>query len=207
VADVRRDLVRTLHMQVQDESRDEVVTAIRHAFEALEREGGAWLTAQNLSYTRHRFHRIVEMRYHGQSFEISVPIGPEDLDGDDGRLAAAFRKEYAVIYGQADRRFPIEVRDVRSVAIGETPKPVLETLPALASDIDLAAATVEREIFHDGRVQKARFIQRAAIGLGHSIAGPAVITQYDTTTFVPSGYTASVDQFGNLIAEADDGSR
>ncbi|MCJ2073365.1 hydantoinase/oxoprolinase family protein [Methylobacterium sp. J-030] len=207
VADVRRDLVRTLHIQIRDESRDEVVNASRAAFEALEREGGAWLEAQNLAYTRHRFHRIIEMRYHGQSFEISVPVAPGDLDGDDSRLAAAFRKEYAVIYGQADRGFPIEVRDVRSVAIGETPKPALETLSAAASDFDLSAATVERDIFHDGRGQTARFIPRAAIGLGQNIAGPAVITQYDTTTFVPSGYTARVDRFGNLIAEADDGAR
>ena len=34
------------------------------------------------------------------------------------------------------------------------------------------------------------------------LAGPAVITQYDTTTFVPSGYSVTSDHYGNLIAEA-----
>jgi hypothetical protein len=34
-----------------------------------------------------------------------------------------------------------------------------------------------------------------------------VITQYDTTTFVPAGYSITADEFGNLIAEAADVAR
>lgn len=205
VADVRRDLVRTIHRRFQPGEGAEVVAAMREAFEELEREGSAWLDQQDLVYASRRFRRIAEMRYHGQSFEISVALGPEDLEGGDTRLAEAFRKEYALIYGYADPGFPIEVRDVRSVAIGETPKPRLETMPAASSDIDLLASILEREIFHDGRMQTARFVNRAAIGLGHYLCGPAVIDQYDTTTFIPSGFAASVDRFGNLIAEMVDG--
>ena len=118
---------------------------------------------------------------------------------DDIRLAEAFRKEYEKIYGYADAGGPIEVRDLRSSLIGETPKPRLETRPTSRADIDIAAAIVEREIFHDGRMQCARFHRSGRpIGPAIVISGPAVIDQYDTTTFVPSGFTVSVDQYSNL---------
>jgi N-methylhydantoinase A len=45
-------------------------------------------------------------------------------------------------------------------------------------------------------------VDRAHILPGRTLAGPAIITQYDTTTFVPSGYSVTSDRYGNLIAEA-----
>jgi N-methylhydantoinase A/oxoprolinase/acetone carboxylase beta subunit len=37
---------------------------------------------------------------------------------------------------------------------------------------------------------------------GYTFEGPAVIQQYDTTTFVPAGYSVAVDDFGNLVGSA-----
>lgn len=207
VADVRRDFVRTVHRRFDLSSGGDVVEAMRAAFDELETQGMRWLDGQDLGYVRRRSRRIADMRYHGQSFEISVPLDGVDLDGGPEALVRAFQEEYEKVYGYANAGSVFEVRDVRVVAIGETPKPKLETLAVQSSDTPLEAVVSEKPIWHDGRMQPARFVERAHILPGRRLPGPAIITQYDTTTFVPAGYTVTADTFGNLIAEADHGAR
>ncbi|WP_046866759.1 hydantoinase/oxoprolinase family protein [Microvirga massiliensis] len=207
VADVRRDFVRTVHRRFDARDGADVIEQIRAAFTELEAQGGRWLDEQELSYVRRRFQRFADMRYHGQSFEISVVLDDVDLAAGTGALVGAFQQEYEKVYGYANAGAVLEVRDIRVVAVGETPKPRLETLAIQSSDTPLEAAVTERPIFHDGRLQPARFVDRAHILPGRQILGPAIITQYDTTTFVPAGYTATTDAFGNLIAEANNGDR
>ena len=40
---------------------------------------------------------------------------------------------------------------------------------------------------------------RAALTVGATLDGPAVITQPDATTFIPQGWRAAVDDAGNLV--------
>jgi N-methylhydantoinase A len=40
---------------------------------------------------------------------------------------------------------------------------------------------------------------RAALGRGARIAGPAIVEQPDTTVLVPGDYAGEVDRFGNLL--------
>ncbi len=200
VADVRRDFVRTIHRRL-DENSGEVMRLVRTAFEELESEGAAWLKGQRLTFASERFSRRADIRYLGQSFEISVDLDGVDLDGAEP-LAAAFRREYTAIYGYADSAASLEIREVRIVAIGETPKPRLETLPAASGKPLPDRAVVEKRIYHDGAFCTARFVDREHIRQGDSFPGPAVIAQYDTTTFVPAGYVITIDTYGNLIAEA-----
>ena len=109
---------------------------------------------------------------------------------------------------QLDARFdrPRELeRDVRLVAIGETPKPCIESIETgdgRCQGDPPTAVTATKFIFHDGSRREASFLNRAQLRPGSRIAGPAIITQYDATTFVPAGYTVTADKFGNLIAEA-----
>ena len=46
---------------------------------------------------------------------------------------------------------------------------------------------------------KTKFYERTELLAGNKIAGPAIITQFDSTSVVPPGYTAEVDKHGNLI--------
>ena len=45
-------------------------------------------------------------------------------------------------------------------------------------------------------------VDRDALAPGTSLAGPAIIEQYDTTVLVPPGFTVTLDRNGNLIGEA-----
>ena len=49
-----------------------------------------------------------------------------------------------------------------------------------------------------GSLNTPRF-RRAALKAGNRLAGPAIIDQMDTTTLIPPGFAARVDQFGNIV--------
>jgi N-methylhydantoinase A len=42
---------------------------------------------------------------------------------------------------------------------------------------------------------------RERIGVGTAFAGPAIVEQFDATTVVPAGWTATVDRYLNLVLE------
>ena len=123
------------------------------------------------------------------------------LGSDDGPLVAAFEREYEKVYGYANAGARIEVRDLRLVAIGETPKPRFERQKITGRVRSLDAISRKKLIFHDGKWQEAYFIERSDIAAGVVVPGPAIIRQYDATTFVPKGYTVTSDEYGNLLGE------
>ena len=44
-----------------------------------------------------------------------------------------------------------------------------------------------------------RYYERAALKAGNRLVGPAIVTQYDSTTVIPPGLAAHVDRFGNIV--------
>ena len=44
-----------------------------------------------------------------------------------------------------------------------------------------------------------RYYERAALRAGNRLVGPAIVTQYDSTTVIPPGLAAHVDRFGNIV--------
>jgi N-methylhydantoinase A len=45
-------------------------------------------------------------------------------------------------------------------------------------------------------------IDRAQLGVGAVVTGPAIVEQLDATTVVPPGRRATVDRIGNLVIRA-----
>lgn len=206
VADVRKDLVQTLHL-VLPAQRDaaaesgHVIAALRAAFDRLGTEGQAWLGAQGLSFVEQREEWTVDMRYVGQSFELTPALTAEDLaDAGGDRLRAAFFEVYERVYGQKDEAAAIEILAVRLAAVGVNPRPRLAVpLPTPAPAPPRAVVT--RPVFIGGRERAAAIYRRADLAPGFSFNGPAIVEQYDTTVFVTPGFVVTVDACGNLIGE------
>ena len=200
-ADIRKDLVQTIHRRL---GAPGVVAEIRAAVECLTAEGEAWLTSLDLDMLERRQEWAAEMRYVGQSFEIGVLIDRAALaDHSGAALRERFHNIYRRLYGYADEIADLEVLDVRVAIVGITPKPHLAKLEAKPADPQAAT----REIFFDGRAWHAQVFQRADLPAGFRFAGPAIVQQYDTTSFVTPGFTVTVDEYGNMIGEAAYGDR
>jgi len=197
VADLRSDFVRTMYKgdyQLTDAD-------LEQAFADLEAAGRTWLAAESAhGITLESSYALfsADMRYEGQAFEIEVSI-PDDRRSDVGGAVRLFHQQYHNLFGISDPKTPVTFINLRTTVVGVTQK--IDALPLL--DVPEHAALREtRPVFYDGRLQQAEVLHRSALRPGEDVAGPAIIEQYDTTTFVPAGFRVGIDAFGNLVGEA-----
>ena len=193
VADLRADFVRTVFAECS-----RVPPAVlTEAFATTDAEAIAWLDEQEVAVEAVTLLRSADMRYRGQSFEISVDL-PRHA-GTGAELAAAFHARYAQIYGYADLSAEAEIINIRTTIVGQVPKPRLAQIARREGGV---ASRGTRRVRYDGAAFDVAVVNRADLGAGGRLRGPVIIEQYDTTTFVTPGWTVDVDVFGNLIAEA-----
>ena len=65
---------------------------------------------------------------------------------------------------------------------------------------DAGAAVVgEKAVWFGERTERTLQYERGKLRPGHQFGGPAIVFQYDTTTVIPPGWAANVDEYGNLI--------
>lgn len=179
---------------------------IRDGFGALEGEAREWLAAQKLEFLQTRTSWVADIRYVGQSFELSIDISAMEAEERSGKLLArAFHAQYEQVYGYTDESAALEILDLRVTAVGVTPKPRLERLEGSRSAGKQSRFEGQREVYMDGERWMASVFERAKLTSGMHFEGPAVVEQYDTTIFVPVGFTITVDEYGSLIGEAHDG--
>jgi N-methylhydantoinase A len=191
VADLRADFIRTWAKEADDEHAVELMAML----DGLDSRARAWITDERVPVRAIRCEWTAEMRYKGQSFTIPVPLRDSVAIRDARRR---FHERYQAVYGYADVDAPVEIVDVRVQIVGETPKPRLAGAPPSGGPVRRG----ERRIFFDGAHIVATVYDRAKLVPGSELRGPAIIEQYDTTTFVPPGFNVRVDAYGNLVGEA-----
>jgi N-methylhydantoinase A len=129
--------------------------------------------------------RFADVRYAGQSYELTIPYGGHDL-------GTAFHAEHERIYGYANPRKAIEIVTLRVRARTSVPKPRLGASPHSRS----AAST--RRIHVGGRWRSVPVYSRGAIP-AKATKGPALIVDYGSTTLVPAQWTFALDPGGNVL--------
>ena len=137
--------------------------------------------------------RVADLRYRGQSHELRIAVG-EDPD-----LARLFHRSHEQAYGYAMPAEPVTVVTLRAVAQG---RPALAEPPREWEQGEPAPER-SREIGLAGGTATARIVSRAALAVGDTVAGPALIEQPDTTTLLHPGETGVVDEAGNLVVRVD----
>ena len=127
----------------------------------------------------------VDLRFHGQSYEIPVPVR--------GDLASAFRREHRRRYGYASPTERIELITTRLVA--RVPRPIPRPRPP--SSMVVGAPQNRRVLFDDGW-QDTPVHERGRLGPGTELDGPAIVSEDHATTLVPPGSRLAVDRSGLL---------
>ena len=113
---------------------------------------------------------------------------------------------HAQAYGYADPARSVEIVTLRIQAIARSPRPRVVRV-RLGNPEARHAIISNHRIFEDGRWRNAALYDRARLHPGNRISGPAVITELSATTFLPTGWTASVDAFSNLTLTPHAGGR
>lgn len=169
-------------------------------FQALEAQGKQALIAQGLASNKVFFRRRMDMRYLGQSFDLTIPA-PAAFDPAQLRqMLDVFHTEHARVYGYADQRSEIELVTARVESVAELVKPTLPEAPESGADASMAKSG-ERFVGFDDMPEMlpTPIYQRQKFLIGNRITGPAIIEQYDATTLLPPGWQAIVDRFSNLL--------
>jgi N-methylhydantoinase A len=137
--------------------------------------------------------RALDMRYVGQSHEVTVP---QPVDGD---WLNAFHATHERRYGHQQPGEPVEAVNARLRAVGRGPKPVFERLRQAGPDASAARLGEGSAWFTPEGPQPTVLYGRDGLQAGNALDGPAVIVQLDATTVIPPGWRAMVDAWGNLL--------
>jgi len=194
-ADIVNDAVRTVHVRV--DAAPLAAAALSEQYDALRAELADWLARHGAGAGAATFRAAADMRYVGQSYEIEVPVEPAWLvPGGEAAILPAFHRAHERAFGHADRQAPAEIVNLRVQLRAGRPRVPLAEVPASAAAL---APRATRRIWLDGRPTQAQVFDRASLGPGARLAGPAIIEQADTTVLVPTGHVGDVDRFGNLL--------
>jgi N-methylhydantoinase A len=137
--------------------------------------------------------RAADLRYHGQSFELTVPAGePFSASAAVDRFHEAHDRTYGYRMDE-----PVELVTLRTTAVVERHAPA--TRYAAAGDPERGT----RRADFDGESHETPVYDREALAVGADVAGPAVLEQAESTVVVPPAWTGRVRNDGTLVLTAD----
>jgi len=187
--DLKRDAATTIMRRLDDLDAAEAGAL----FAGLETAGRDELRREGLPDEAIEFRRQVDLRYVGQSYELTVPAG-------DG-LRERFHAEHDRTYGFSAPSEPVEVVSLRLTSVGRIAKPAARRLePGPTPE-----PKERRPVFfaEAGGYVDCPVHDRYALPSGARLAGPAVVEEFDSTTVLHPGFSLRVDETGNLIVERE----
>ena len=145
--------------------------------------------------------RSVDARYVGQGYELTVPVPAGVLDAAAlARVRASFDEIYAARYGYAQPAEPVEVVTWKLSAIGGAPHVALPKAPT--TPLPGGVKGRRRAYFPEtGGWVDCPIYDRYKLAAGLEIAGPAIVEERESTSVLPPGVVATVDEYASLIVE------
>jgi N-methylhydantoinase A len=177
ISDIRRDYVRPFLSELPE--ADPV--RIEQTFREMEAMG-----SQDLDDPT--FVRRADLRYKGQAFELTM-----DFTGFE-ELEARWHQAHEQRYGYRMEDQPAELVNLRVVATTPVGKPQLKEQAA-----DQDPQTGHRRANFDGDWIEAPVFDRARMGRGSEVQGPALVELQDATCVVRPGWRGAVDDAGTLV--------
>jgi len=143
--------------------------------------------------------RSADARYVGQGYELNVPLSAGRLDAAAlARLRASFDEIYAARYGYASPREPVEVVTWKLSAVGGAPHVALAKQGPRTGEGTRKG--VRRAYFPEvpGYLECPVY-DRYALPAGVTLTGPAIVEERESTTVLPPGVEAVVDEYASLL--------
>ena len=141
-----------------------------------------------------------DLRYAGQAFQITVEFTEAELR----------EKGVAVLTDQFDAEheqlFTFKLGDgheilmIRAVVGASVTLKADISIPKGSGDIS-GALIHQSRFFYEGDWHDAGIYDRGRLGAEDVVAGPAIVSEMDSTTVVLPGYSATVDTVGNLLIQ------
>lgn len=164
----------------------------KEAFTDMEREG---FKANEIV-----FEATSDMRYAGQSWELSVPVKAEVATTQDFiSFVKGFNDLHKRTYGYIMEDEEVVFVNLRLSAYGMVPALEFPKATSLTAEIDPKAIKEKRNLSFGSKYFESMVYNREYLRPGNKIMGPALIEEYASTTPIPPNYTAEIDMFMNIV--------
>ncbi len=197
VADVVKDYSRTVMLRGDDVNQ----VRLEEEFHGMENQARRELANEGLPEGQMQARRFLDVRYVGQSFELTIDCPNLGRRGDlHQTIGSRFFQAHRQRFGYADRREAVEIVNLRVKLEVPVDKPSAEPQPEVGPDP--AAGLLERVevVFQEGNLPTSLY-DRERLEAGNHIDGPALMLQLDTTVVVSPGWSGRVDAYGNILLE------
>ena len=195
MSDVKHDYVRSKLTPLSEISPADV----NGMFERMVAQALDELRDDGFSAEQIRIERALDMRYAGQGYEIAVSCPAHPLqDVDLKQLRATFDQQHRTMFGHMAPEEPVEIVSYRVRGIGLVPPVEMPQFKPTGTTLADAQREMRRVRF-DGKEIDCPVYQRERLDVGLTVAGPAILDQFDCTTVICPGQTARVDEWKNLI--------
>lgn len=197
MSDLKHDFVRTYSTPIHRMD----IEKFQALFHDMEKEATALLKSEHIPENAIQHIYSLDMRYIKQYHEVNVEIRKENLEkGDLVSIVRSFHPEHNRLFGYSleEEKTPIELINLRLLSVGRTVKPRFKQEKYDKKDPE-KALKMKRKVYlplleqyvdipvYDGH--KLRY--------GNKVAGPALIEQVNTTTFVTPEYNVLCDRYGS----------
>jgi N-methylhydantoinase A len=192
LAEPLHDSVQTVLRNAEDVS----VNEIEKIFRGMERRARGLLRIERVEEKDENYQRFFDMRYQGQSYELSVPLRNGIITRNMVRSAVRdFHQGHQTQYGYSQQDKLVEIVNVRSYFRGKA-----GTIAGATDTFAREKGTVKtrRVWFMNGHSIECRVVQRNSLPPGTKGKGPCVIEDYDSTLVIPPQARYVVDRNGSV---------
>jgi len=200
-------LLSSMGLLLAEQLHDSVTTVLRKAdsasvkelekiFRGMEEGARGLLRIENVEEKDIALQRFLDMRYQGQSYELSVPLRRGIITRNVVRSAVGvFHKRHQTQYGYSQPDKSVEIVNVRSYCRGKG-----GTIPRITGSFGREKGSVKkrRVWFMDGSSVECQILQRNSLFPGTKGNEPCVIEDYDSTLVVPPRARYVVDRNGSV---------
>jgi N-methylhydantoinase A len=190
LVDVQHDFSESFMADASTVSPAEMETAFaRMEEQAVERLAHEGVTQEDMA-----LQRTVEMMYQGQwrSLAVSAPSRIDSMC----LMIEAFHNEHEREFNYRREEAPVSIFRIAVKAVGIVPKAEIAKHDVSPHE---AEPVGRRSVWFEGISHDATVYERERLTAGAAFAGPAIVEQFDSTTVVPPGMSATVDGFLNIL--------
>lgn len=194
LADIKRDYLRSLRHRVTDP--DATARLLDATMGELMERGRTWIAGEGSNLGDPAFTITADLHYEGEAFDINTPVPVAAGRVQVAELCEAFHRQHERQYGFRDLDSPIEIVTLRLRVTANLPRVPLTS----AVGSNPGPTRERRAVWHDGALMEVDVYHRPSLAPGQQVAGPVVLEQEDTTTWILPGWTVTVGDDGTLVA-------
>jgi N-methylhydantoinase A/oxoprolinase/acetone carboxylase beta subunit len=161
-------------------------------FDRLEKKAVSDMHKEGFSRENIELKKFLDLRYYGQSYEITIPYKKNCNYPDE------FNKSHERLYSYSHPGRSLEIVNVRIKADGKTRKIKLKKV--IGGKTNPEKAFIKKQnIYYRRKFTASPVYERSLLEPGNKISGPALVVDYESTTFIPPEYKAEIDVYLNII--------